>query len=176
MLTAGRFWWRCRTRSAAPVSTLIHRGSLSGVWVETAALVVEILSPDDAWEKLDFCADYDVDKAVIVDSDRKTVAWLRLQDGWYEPTSRSKVLGIEVKGRTSAIDWREQAITWAGSTWARRRSLVWDHEERARATHAQARDPVILGDRTDGDGESRETDPGDGDGTAVVGKPDRCGT
>jgi len=47
---------------------------VSGVWHETAALAIEILSPNDTWEKLPFFAVHEVDELLIVDPDERTPA------------------------------------------------------------------------------------------------------
>ncbi len=59
----------------------IHRPGAGGVWHPTAALVVEIVSPDDeSWQKLPFYAAHDVDEVLIVDPAERKVHWLALAD------------------------------------------------------------------------------------------------
>jgi len=54
----------------------LHRPGASGVWLSTATLVVEILSPgDESWQKLPFYAAHDVDEVLIVDPIERTVTW-----------------------------------------------------------------------------------------------------
>src|SRR5436305_12503027 len=64
----------------------LHRPGAAGVWHATAALVVEILSPDDETrEKLPFFATHQVDEVLIVDPAERMVTWLALRDGEYQP-------------------------------------------------------------------------------------------
>jgi hypothetical protein len=59
----------------------LHRPGAAGVWLSTAALVVENLSPDDETrEKLPFYAAHDVDEVLIVDPSGRTVTWLGLRE------------------------------------------------------------------------------------------------
>jgi len=54
----------------------LHRPGASGVWLSTATLVVEILSPgDESWQKLPFYAAHDVAEVLIVDPIERTVTW-----------------------------------------------------------------------------------------------------
>ncbi|MHB1861182.1 MAG: Uma2 family endonuclease, partial [Solirubrobacteraceae bacterium] len=49
------------------------------LYVQTAALVVEIISPgDETMDKLPFYAAHDVDELLIVDPQTRSVQWLRL--------------------------------------------------------------------------------------------------
>jgi Uma2 family endonuclease len=76
------------------------------VWNPTAALVVEVVSPDDeSWLKFDFYAAHDVDEVVIVDSETNTVHWFALRDGAYERVDRSELLDLAVAEVEEAIDW-----------------------------------------------------------------------
>lgn len=46
----------------------LHRPGAAGVWLSTAALVVEVRSPgDETWQKLPFFAAHHVDEVLIVD-------------------------------------------------------------------------------------------------------------
>lgn len=84
----------------------LHRVPPLGVWNATAALVVEILSPDDeSWEKLGFYAAHDVDEMVLVDPATPRVHWLaRTADG-YQPTERSALLDVGVSEVVDQITW-----------------------------------------------------------------------
>lgn len=76
------------------------------VWFATAALVVQILSPDDeSWEKLPFYAEHDVDEIVIVDPQTQTVTWLRLDGGEYRPVTHSTLVDVEVADIAAQLDW-----------------------------------------------------------------------
>ncbi|HUP70110.1 MAG TPA: Uma2 family endonuclease [Acidimicrobiales bacterium] len=84
-----------------------HRGAPSGVWVATAAIVVEIVSPDDeTYEKFDFYARHGVEELLIADPAERTVAfWRRTSDERYELTPASALLGVSADHLTAAIDW-----------------------------------------------------------------------
>ena len=57
------------------------------VFLPTAALVVEIVSPgDESWQKLGFYAAHDVGELLIVDPQERRVHWLALRPGGeYQP-------------------------------------------------------------------------------------------
>ena len=63
------------------------------MFLPTAALVVEIVSPDDkTWEKLGFYAARGVDELLIVDPQERRVHWLGLQPGGdYRPLEQKTV-------------------------------------------------------------------------------------
>ena len=64
------------------------------------------MSPDDeTWAKLDFYAARGVDEVVVVDPADRTVAWMALVDGRYEPVERSALLDVDVATVAEAIDW-----------------------------------------------------------------------
>ena len=77
------------------------------VYLATAALVVEIVSPDDeTWEKLDFYAAHHVDELLIVDPQERQVHWLGVQsDGGYRPIERSKLIALGQDALADRIDW-----------------------------------------------------------------------
>ena len=78
----------------------------AGVWLSTAALVVEIISPEDeTWQKLPFYAAHDVDEVLIVDPDERTVAWLGLRDGEYDPLQRSGLIALGPVELAEQLDW-----------------------------------------------------------------------
>lgn len=82
------------------------RNSVATTWVPTAALVIEVVSPDDeSWKKLEFYAAHDVDEVVIVDTVERTVTWMRRAHGTYEPTERSSVLDLAVADVADQIAW-----------------------------------------------------------------------
>lgn len=62
----------------------LHRPGTEGVWLHTAALAVEIISPgDETWQKLPFYAAHKVDELLILDPDEHAVYWLGLSDDEY---------------------------------------------------------------------------------------------
>ena len=84
----------------------LHRGMPAGVWAATAALIVEITSPDDeTWAKLPFYAGHDVDEVLIVDPDQRSVDWFALDGDSYEPVDRSRLLNVDVATVRDAISW-----------------------------------------------------------------------
>ena len=84
----------------------LHRPGASGVWQATAAAVVEILSPgDESRQKLPFYADHDVDEVLLVDPAERTVTWLALHDGEYEPVQRSVLIDLGPTELAQQLDW-----------------------------------------------------------------------
>jgi hypothetical protein len=83
----------------------LHRPGAGGAWLSTAALVVEIRSPDDeTWQKLPFYAAHHVDEILIIDMADRKVVWLALQTGEYEAVDRSGLIELgpgELAGRIS---------------------------------------------------------------------------
>jgi Uma2 family endonuclease len=77
------------------------------VYVPTAALVVEIVSPDDeTWDKLDFYAAHGADELLVVDPQKREVHWLGLQpDGKYRPVERSTLIALGPAELTERINW-----------------------------------------------------------------------
>jgi Uma2 family endonuclease len=65
----------------------LHRPGSGGTFLSTAALALEIVSPqDETWDKLGFYASRGVDELLIVDPQQRRVHWLGLgADGEYRP-------------------------------------------------------------------------------------------
>ncbi len=83
-----------------------HRSEPRTIYVATAALVVEVLSPhDETWEKLDFYAAHGVDEILIVSPAEQSVTWLVLQDRRYVEADHSVLLGAESRGLADQISW-----------------------------------------------------------------------
>jgi Uma2 family endonuclease len=75
-------------------------------WQQTAALVVEIISPKDKSEvKLPFYAAHNVDEVLFVDPEKRTVDWLGLTDGEYKPIERSTLIDLGPSELAEQIDW-----------------------------------------------------------------------
>lgn len=88
-----------------PDSALHPRGT-SGVWHETAALVVEISSPnDETWQKLPFYAAHRVREVLIVDPIRRALHWLALQDGDYHKVQRSGLVELGPDDVARQLGW-----------------------------------------------------------------------
>jgi Uma2 family endonuclease len=84
----------------------VHRDPQLAVWVPTAAIAVEILSPDDdTWKKLPFYAQHEVDELLIVDPAERSVTWLALREGEYLPVDRSEILDLTADALAERIDW-----------------------------------------------------------------------
>ena len=79
------------------------------VYVPTAALVVEIVLPDDkTWEKLGFYAAHRVEELLIVDPQERRVHLLALQpNGEYGPIERSVLIALGPAELAEQIDWPE---------------------------------------------------------------------
>jgi Uma2 family endonuclease len=83
------------------------RAGYAPQWNETAALVVEVVSPNDkTWEKLGFYAARHVDELLIVDPAECKVACLSLKDdGSYQPVERSGLIELAPDELAQRIDW-----------------------------------------------------------------------
>lgn len=76
------------------------------MWQATAAVVVEILSPgDESRQKLPFYADHDVDEVLLVDPIERTVTWLALHHGEYEPVQRSGLIELGPIELAEQLNW-----------------------------------------------------------------------
>jgi hypothetical protein len=83
-----------------------HRQEPVAAFVPTAAIAVEIESPDDeSWDKLDFYAAHGVDEVLIVTGASRTVRWLLLGPGRYVEADHSRLLGEESRDLPAHIDW-----------------------------------------------------------------------
>jgi Uma2 family endonuclease len=84
----------------------VHRVLPASVWVPTAAMVVEVVSPEDeSWLKFDHYAAHGVNEMLIADPHGRSLHLFVLADGKYEPTDRSELLGIDIADVHAAIDW-----------------------------------------------------------------------
>jgi Uma2 family endonuclease len=84
----------------------LHRGEPTTTFVPTAAVVVEIASPDDeTWNKVDFYAAHLVDELLIVDPRKRSVTWLVLGTDGYTEQDSSELLGVSSTDVTEQIDW-----------------------------------------------------------------------
>jgi Uma2 family endonuclease len=67
------------------------------MYVDTAPIVVEIVSPhDETYDKIPHYAAHGVDELVIADPQREVLEWRVLVDGAYELVERSPLLGVDV--------------------------------------------------------------------------------
>lgn len=77
------------------------------VYFDTAAVVVEIVSPgDETYEKLPFYAAQGVDELLVVDPEQRSVQILVLRQGRYQEADRSPLLGVERERLQEQIRWR----------------------------------------------------------------------
>jgi Uma2 family endonuclease len=75
-------------------------------WNQTAALVVEILSPrDTAWDTLAFYADHNVDELLYVDLEKREIIWMALQDGEYRHVERSGLIDLGLAAVRAQLNW-----------------------------------------------------------------------
>lgn len=83
-----------------------HRSRPSGVWVATAAIVIEVVSPDDeTWAKFDFYARHDVDEIATAEPATHQLRWFSRQGADYEETGLSILLGRSAAAIDADIDW-----------------------------------------------------------------------
>jgi Uma2 family endonuclease len=83
-----------------------HRTGPSGVWIATAAIVVEVVSPDDeTWAKFDFYARHHVEEICVADPLARQVRWFVLAGDAYEETGTSPLLGVTAADLVAGIDW-----------------------------------------------------------------------
>jgi Uma2 family endonuclease len=88
-----------------PDGGLLH-ACAGGVWLHTAALVVEIVSPgDEAWQKLAFYAAHRVSEVLIVDPAERALHWLALTGGEYRAAERSGVIDLGAAELAERIEW-----------------------------------------------------------------------
>ena len=84
----------------------LHRPGAAAMWHPTAALVVEIVSPEDeSWQKLPFYAAHHVDEVLIADPNKRTVDWLALEQGEYRSVQRSGLIDLGPVELAERIDW-----------------------------------------------------------------------
>jgi Uma2 family endonuclease len=82
------------------------RAMPTSTFVPTAAVVIEIVSPDDeTWDKIDFYNARSVDELLIADPAQHSVTWLRLEDGRYVQRESSALLGGSSAELAAEIDW-----------------------------------------------------------------------
>ncbi len=83
-----------------------HHGLPSGVWLASAAIVVEIVSPDDeTWTKFDFYARHQVGEICVADPSDSRLRWFLLVGTTYEEKAASPLLDVSVAELAASIDW-----------------------------------------------------------------------
>ncbi len=104
--TVGTVGIGVKNNNRIPDLTLQRPQDAEPQWQQTAALVVEIVSPKDkSRDKFDFYAAHEVDEVLIVDPEKRTVDWLGLTDGEYRPIERSALIDVGPSGLAEQIDW-----------------------------------------------------------------------
>jgi Uma2 family endonuclease len=84
----------------------LHRDASDSVDVDSAPLVIDVLSPDDeTMEKIPFYASRGVEEVVIVDPLERRVTWLGLAGTAYVQVDRSELLDLDVAAFAAQIDW-----------------------------------------------------------------------
>ncbi len=77
-------------------------------WEATAAMVVEVVSPDDeSWLKFDHYAAHGVDEVLIADPRDRSLHLFVLVAGAYQPSDASPLLGVTVAQLHAAVRWPE---------------------------------------------------------------------
>jgi Uma2 family endonuclease len=83
-----------------------HRERLDVVYFPTAAIVIEIVSPDDeTYEKLPFYATHHVDEILVVDPDQRLVRIFERAGDAYTETGHSTLLELDAATLRAVIDW-----------------------------------------------------------------------
>jgi len=83
-----------------------HRNRDMGVYLPTAAVVLEIVSPDDeTYEKFDFYFARRVEEVLVVDPERKAVEWYRRGADGSIGSGRSELLDLDEATLHAEIDW-----------------------------------------------------------------------
>lgn len=83
-----------------------HRTKPVGVWHTTAAVVVEIVSPDDeTYAKFDFYLAHGVEEIIVADPAERLVRCFRRAGTSFADAERSLLLGIDATSMTAEIDW-----------------------------------------------------------------------
>lgn len=83
-----------------------HRSVPGVVWVESAPVVVEILSPDDeTFEKFDFYAAHGVREVLVAFPDEHVVLCYALAIGDAHQQAASLLLGVDMAELSAQISW-----------------------------------------------------------------------
>lgn len=84
----------------------VHRTRPGPLYLPTAAVVVEVLSPgDESLAKLEFYAAHGVDEMWVADPVQQAVRVWRLRGGGYDETGVSEVLGTSGPAVAAELDW-----------------------------------------------------------------------
>ncbi len=88
-----------------------HRGRPTGTWLATAAIVVEIVSPDDeTYDKFGFYARHGVDELLVADpADHAVSIWRLTAVDHYERALASPLLEVSAADLVAAIEWPDSS-------------------------------------------------------------------
>ncbi|MDQ6805020.1 MAG: Uma2 family endonuclease [Actinomycetota bacterium] len=65
-----------------------------------------MVSPnDESWEKLPYYAAHTVDEVLVVDPKDRSVSWLALLQGEYQPVERSSIIALGPRELSERLDW-----------------------------------------------------------------------
>lgn len=80
----------------------------TGVWIASAVIVVEILSPgDDTYEKFAFYARHGVEEILVIDPGKHSVEMWKRADDVFSNTDSSSLLKVGAAELGVTIDWPE---------------------------------------------------------------------
>jgi len=84
----------------------IHRTTPDSVFVPSALMVIEVVSPgDESWEKFDFYATHGVDEILIADPTDHGITMFRRSGASYQRVDRSELLGATADELHGSIHW-----------------------------------------------------------------------
>ncbi len=83
-----------------------HRQRPGTLYVPTAAVLIEVLSPDDqTFARFDFYAAHGVDELLVADLETRTVRCWHLVDGRYVERPASALLDVEMATLVAELEW-----------------------------------------------------------------------
>jgi Uma2 family endonuclease len=86
----------------------VHRGEPHGSWFATAALVVEVRSPDDeTYEKFDFYFEHGVEEILVTDLTTREVHWFLRSSAGFDNADRSELFDITTANVAAILGWPE---------------------------------------------------------------------
>jgi len=85
----------------------LHREYVDAFYLDTAAMVIEVRSPDDeTYEKLPFYAAHGVEEVLVTEPEEQRVRIFVLGADGYEEQGRSVLVGLDSFVMEAAISWR----------------------------------------------------------------------
>ncbi len=83
-----------------------HRERPTGVYLAGAAVVLEVVSPDDeTYDKFEFYAQHDVAEIIVAEPVLRVVRIWQLTGDGYAESARSEVLDVDAAALSRDIDW-----------------------------------------------------------------------